>query len=224
MKSKKVKLVSYKRAISQIAIYEKGLATGKERKSSIVEQFRSDISPYLNKNGTLSKRALRSNKARQRFNKIISDFRRSEARTAKNRKSLYEARAEGIDNSEFVADNTLTVEKSGKEILDTFIELSYDRLMHNVGFRCGDVINLITSSDEVTQEDIREVAEYIQKDMNDSTPSFLKGELTKDKVYNQAQIMLDYIIEHNISTEDIKKSLDEWAQKQKEVENDDSLQ
>lgn len=221
MRGKKIQLVSYKRAIQQIGIYERNLAQGKERPSKQVEEFRKAVAPYLNKNGTLSKRALRSNKAKLQFNRIISEFKRGSARTATARKNLKSKIIEGLNESDFVARNKGAYNVSGKELLDTFVALSRDDLMNKLGFTCGEVIKLTTTVEGVTSADIKKVAEYLVRDKESTTPSFLKGELEQDASYNTAMKMLEYLESHDIPTEDIEETLDRIGRRKTPWDNEE---
>lgn len=216
-KEKKVALLPYKRAISQIGIYKKGLAEGKELPSDIVEQFVIDISPYLNKKGDdIKKSTLKSNKQRRQFNKIIKEFTDSAYSTRAKRQQVRKSREEGLETSKFVKDNSGTYTATGKELLETFTALSRDKLMENVGFTCGDVIKLSTTVDDVTSDDIRAVAEYILRDMNSRTPSYLKGELEQDDTYNTAQRLLEYMKDNEIPPEDIESVFDNLKKEDKQ--------
>lgn len=84
----KKKIDTYKLAIKQLRSYEKNVAAGKDLKSSVMEKFKADITPFLNKNGTISKRATRYQKNINTLNSVLSDFKKNPRRAATNRKNI----------------------------------------------------------------------------------------------------------------------------------------
>lgn len=84
----KQKVSAYKLALKQLQRYEKNVAAGKELKSSVMEKFKAGISPFLNKNGTISKRATRYQKNINTLNSVLSDFKKNPRSTASNRKNI----------------------------------------------------------------------------------------------------------------------------------------
>lgn len=84
----KKKIDAYKLALKQLSSYENNVVAGKELKSSVMEKFKADITPFLNKNGTISKRATRYQKNINTLNSVLSDFKKNPHRTATNRKNI----------------------------------------------------------------------------------------------------------------------------------------
>lgn len=95
----KKKISSYKLALKQLRAYEKRVASGKELKSAVMEKFKTDITPFLNKNGTISKRATRYQKNINKLNSVLSDFKKNPHRAAKTRNNIIKkAAATAINN------------------------------------------------------------------------------------------------------------------------------
>ena len=95
----KKKISTYKLALKQLRAYERNVAAGKELKSNVMEKFKADITPFLNKNGTISKRATRYHKNINKLNSVLSDFKQKPHRAAKTRKNIIKkAAATAINN------------------------------------------------------------------------------------------------------------------------------
>jgi len=100
------KISAYKLALKQLRAYEKKVAAGKELKSTVMEKFKADITPFLNKNGTISKRATRYQKNINKLNAVLSDFKKNPRRAAVNRKNIIKKAAATAINNGTVKDKS----------------------------------------------------------------------------------------------------------------------
>lgn len=204
---------SQKNAVRQIGIYKRNIASGTELYSERMEEFEKTLSKYLNKDGSLSKSKLRTEKAKREYNRAITEFNKTSLRTQKSRLEVQEARVKGLEDSDIVKDNSAG-DIDGQELLETFAELSYDKLSKEVGFTSGDIIKLTSTVDKVDKNVLRSVAEYMLKDMNEKMPTSIKQWLETDDAYNTAKRMLEYIEDNDISVEDIDETFDRLKNKE----------
>lgn len=100
----KQKISAYKLALKQLRVYEINVAEGKELKSTVMEKFKADITPFLNKNGTISKRATRYQKNINILNNILTDFKKNPYRAATNRKNIIKKATDTAINNGTVKD------------------------------------------------------------------------------------------------------------------------
>ena len=100
----KQKISAYKLALKQLRVYEIKVAAGKELKSTVMEKFKADITPFLNKNGTISKRATRYQKNINILNNILTDFKKNPYRAATNRKNIIKKATDTAINNGTVKD------------------------------------------------------------------------------------------------------------------------
>lgn len=202
-KQKREKLTCYKAALRQISLHEKAVNKGQEVFSETVNSFKKDISKFINKNGTLSKRALRSNKARKEFNAIVKSFKGSKQATKKQRKETYNKQLNTFQNRGYASNK-----KEFNNILNVFTALSSDYMKDKLGFGSNQIMDISDHTDGVSKDDIQKVAQYIIKDMEDNTPSFLSQYLSVDDTYKVMKDTLSLMDEYELSPDEIKNAFD----------------
>ena len=101
-----IKISAYKLALKQLRAYERNVVAGKELKSAVMEKFKTDIKPFLNKNGTISKRATRYQKNINKLNSVLSDFKQTPHRAATKRKNIIKKATNTAINNGTVKDKS----------------------------------------------------------------------------------------------------------------------
>ncbi len=176
MKSKKkTQVTAYKQALKSISTYEKNLAAGKEIYSKTVEDFKKDISKFLNKKGTLSKRALRYNKAVKEFNDIVSEYRTKARSSAKNRMGIAKKAQQTAINNGTVAD-----EKQYNRAVNMFSSNVVQHLIDTGAFDSDQIIDW-SSDSEISDEDFLRFADYLKIQLED-VPDELKKYSDQDDI------------------------------------------
>lgn len=176
-KQKQEKIRSYQQAFNRIDKYNSNVIAGKEAINPIMDVYAKELSKYRNKNGTLSKRATRSNKAKRRFNALITDILRSkESKVSERKKALSEKR-------KVMNKGLLTLAGEGKEAQAV---KTHEVLKENIfeGFlSSSEYYHLVleaSEDDEVSAEDIIDVLQAIQDRMVLETPLQSKALVLND--------------------------------------------
>lgn len=170
----KKKIVAYKLALKQLRSYEKNVAAGKELKSSVMEKFKADITPFLNKNGTISKRAIRYQKNIDKFNRIVSDFKKNPRKTATNRKNIIKkATATAINNG------TVKDKKHYENAIKLFSNNVIQALLDVGALESDDVVEW--AEDEEKIENYLKLADYLKIQI-EGVPDELKKYHSEDDI------------------------------------------
>lgn len=170
----KKKIDAYKLALKQLRSYEKNVAMGKELKSSVMEKFKADISPFLNKNGTISKRATRYQKNINTLNSVLSDFKKNPRSTATNRKNIIKkATATAVNNG------TVKDIKHYERAINMFSNNVVQALMDVSALDSETVIEW--AEDEYKIENYLKLADYLKIQIED-VPDELKKYHSEDDI------------------------------------------
>lgn len=197
-KKKTIKLLDPKKALRNVSVYEKNRKKQKEPRSKVVENFRDNISKYLNKDGSLSKTKLRTKKARREYNKLVRDFNKSVYSTYKGRRDVEHKATETA-----IKENTYT-RKESKKVREAFAEDIYHYMLQKGALTSSQMINLATDymySDE-SNEILFRVLEEIKKRIEFEVPDELRDDLTLDDIYTVTdKIMNEYFTTNKTLTE-----------------------
>lgn len=174
-----MKLEKSTRALQSAIAYEKNIILGKEIRSEVVEKFIEDIRPFLNKNGTISKRATRSKKARAKFNKIVKDFKKNPYSSQRFRKKLVKKIVETTKR------NTGRSEKTIKKSINLFSDSAMRYLIALAEISSDEVM---TIAEEKNIDDVLEVARLMEKELKFGVPEEMslfdgKPPYTQDDIY-----------------------------------------
>lgn len=170
----KQKVRAYKSALKQIQTYEKNVVAGKELKSSVMEKFKADISPFLNKNGTISKRATRYQKNVNALNSVISEFKKNPRSTATNRKNIIKkATNTAIQNG------TVNDKKHYERAINMFSNNVVQALLDVSALDSETIIEMAEDEDKI--ENYLKLADYLKIQMED-VPDELKKFHTEDDI------------------------------------------
>lgn len=170
----KQKIGAYKLALKQLRSYEKNVAAGKELKSTVMEKFKADISPFLNKNGTISKRATRYQKNIKALNSVLSEFKKNPRRAATNRKNINKkAAATAINNG------TVNDIKHYKRAINMFSNNVVQHLLDVAALDSETVIEW--AEDEEKIEDYLKLGDYLKIQIED-VPDELKKYHSEDDI------------------------------------------
>lgn len=188
-----MKILKSNNVLSQISKYQQNVASGKEKKSEKMERFIKELSPFIGKRGKPLKRQLRSKKQINKFNELVGSFNKSDFSTQRKRISEYNKKVTSIYDSSRVKDiaGKDISKKDAKKILDTFVSLSADYLRSNFSPTSDDIIDMALYDKKITPDTIQEIGNYIMKDMEQRTPSFLQEYLQADDTYNYAIKIMD---------------------------------
>lgn len=170
----KQKVSEYKLALKQLQRYEKNVAAGKELKSSVLEKFKADISPFLNKNGTISKRATRYQKNVNALNTVLSEFKKNPRSTATNRKNIIKkATNTAIQNG------TVNDKKHYERAVNLFSNNVVQALMDVSALDSETIIEMAEDEDKI--ENYLKLADYLKIKMED-VPDELKKFHSEDDI------------------------------------------
>lgn len=170
----KKKIAAYKLALKQLRAYEKNVAAGKELKSSVLEKFKADISPFLNKNGTISKRATRYQKNINALNTVLSEFKKSPRSTATNRKNIIKkATNTAIQNG------TVNDKKHYERAVNLFSNNVVQALMDVSALDSETIIEMAEDEDRI--ENYLKLADYLKIQIED-VPDELKKYHSEDDI------------------------------------------
>lgn len=182
-----VKINAYKRKFKQA---QKLAKQGAE----YAQKFVNALTPLLKRNGELKKREIRSNKQRNNINTIIKryddDIIQEEIRNKQ---------AQGLVNAGY-AWNT----DDAKQIMSAFAVLSIDEMIDKLGFSSEQVITSVQEYPELSAENLKKVAEWLIREREERTPSYLREYLKEDDAYILYDLMLDMLSHENITPEDIE--------------------
>ncbi len=170
----KQKISAYKLALKQLRAYEKKVAAGRELKSTVMEKFKADITPFLNKNGTISKRATRYQKNINILNNILTDFKKNPHRAATNRKNIIKkATATAINNG------TVKDKKHYENAIKLFSNNVVQALLDVSALDSETVIEW--AEDEEKIEDYLKLGDYLKIQIED-VPDELKKYHSEDDI------------------------------------------
>ena len=170
----KQKVSAYKLALKQLQRYEKNVATGKELKSSVMEKFKADISPFLNKNGTISKRATRYQKNVNALNTVLSEFKKNPRSTATNRKNIIKKASNTA-----IQNGTVNDKKHYERAINMFSSNVVQALLDVSALDSETVIEW--AEDEEKIADYLKLADYLKIQMED-VPDELKKFHSEDDI------------------------------------------
>ena len=179
-RKKKVELVAYQRVLNTIPNYIKEVKRGQQVSSNVVNTFIEDIKPFLTRKGTLKKVAIRTNKQREAFNKIVTKFKENPYSSVRFRKKI----ARKIVQSS--VKNKVYNIKEATNVLSTF---SDDVTRWVIDYSHMDSGQVVKMAKEYTFDNISKIAEMLKNEIESKIPleerAVLKKEpYTDDDVYN----------------------------------------
>ena len=193
----KVAIKAYKRKYKQaVKLAKEGNAFAQEYVAFLDEKFKR-------KSNEFKKRDIRSNKQRQAINDATDRYTREfeKYQNSKKRKAKQE---QGLINAGY-ADNR----EQASDIISLFAVLSEDRMKERFGFSCEEIMGLADNAEDIGIENVKKVAQWIQRDMESNTPSYVADYLQEDDTYKLADLVMQIIDEEKISPEDLEMAFSE---------------
>ena len=193
----KVVIKAYKRKYKQaVKLAKEGHAFAEEYISFLDEKFKR-------KSNEFKKRDIRSNKQRQAINDATDRYTKEfeKLQNSKKRKAKQE---QGLINAGY-ADNR----EQANNIMSLFAVLSEDRMKERFGFSCEEIMGLADNAEDIGIENVKKVAQWIQRDMESNTPSYVAEYLQEDETYKLADLVMQIIDEEKISPEDLEMAFSE---------------
>lgn len=178
-KKKDIKVISDKKALRSLRAYEKAKAKKQETTSRTVEEFKKNISKYYNKDGSLKKSALRTDKAKREYNRLIKEFNQSAYSSQASRKRITN---KIIKTS---IERGLYDKEQAKNVISAFTSDSIQYL-YDKGRLTSDQIQAL-GKDHNTLYDFDNIIEKVAKELKErvdfDTPNEMKGKLHEDDFY-----------------------------------------
>ena len=155
------------------------------------------IEKYLNKNGTPSKRALRSRKAREEYNKAVSEFNKARqkgeisalnkaigkstarVKSGAKRGKMPAKQARKIDYAEIARQATQDDSKTARQVRDEIINKIKDEV--NIG---SDLINRLASDKSITTDDFYKIIGELYDSITNGMPADVREDVTKDEAFD----------------------------------------
>ena len=193
----KVAIKAYKRKYNQaVKLAKEGHAFAEEYVAFLDEKFKRNSNEF-------KKRDIRSNKQRQAINDATDRYSREfeKYQNSKKRKAKQEQR---LINAGY-ADNR----EQASDIISLFAVLSEDRMKERFGFSCEEIMGLADNAEDIGIENVKKVAQWIQRDMESNTPSYVADYLQEDDTYKLADLVMQIIDEEKISPEDLEMAFSE---------------
>lgn len=184
---RKVKINAYKRKFKQA---QKLAKQGVE----YAQKFIDALAPHLKRNGELKKRDIRSNRQRSAINSIIHQYDADVIQA-----DVEQKQAQGLVNAGY-AWNT----DEAKHLISAFAVLSANEMMDKLGFSCEQIITAVQEYEEISADNLKKVAEWLIREREERTPSYLHEYLKEDDNYMLFDLMLDILNQENITPEDIE--------------------
>ena len=193
----KVAIKAYKRKYRQaVKLAKEGYAFAEEYIDFLGEKFKR-------KSNEFKKRDIRSNKQRQAINDATDRY-SSEFEKFQNSKKRKAKQEQGLINAGY-ADNR----EQASDIISLFAVLSEDRMKERFGFSCEEIIGLADNAEDIGIENVKKVAQWIQRDMESNTPSYVADYLQEDDTYKLADLVMQIIDEEKIRPEDLEMAFSE---------------
>ena len=193
----KVAIKAYKRKYNQaVKLAKEGHTFAQEYVAFLGEKFKR-------KSNEFKKRDIRSNKQRQAINNATDRYSREfeKFQNSKKRKAKQE---QGLINAGY-ADNR----EQASDIISLFAVLSEDRMKERFGFSCEEIMGLADNAEDIGIENVKKVAQWIQRDMESNTPSYVADYLQEDDTYKLADLVMQIIDDGKISPEDLEMAFSE---------------
>ena len=155
------------------------------------------IEKYLNKNGTPSKRALRSRKAREEYNKAVSEFNKARQRgelgalnkaMGKSTPSIKKGAKRGkmtvkqarkIDYAEIARQASQDDSKTARQVRDEIINKIKDEV--NIG---SDLINRLASDKSISTDDFYKIIGELYDSITNGMPADVREDVTSDEAFS----------------------------------------
>lgn len=155
------------------------------------------IAKYLNKNGTPSKRALRSRKAREEYNRAVKEFNKARQRgelsalnkamgkstthtkNGAKRGKMPSKQARKIDYAEIARQASQDDSKTARQVRDEIINKIKDEV--NIG---SDLIHRLASDTSITTDDFYRIIGELYDSITNGMPADVREDVTSDEAFN----------------------------------------
>lgn len=155
------------------------------------------IAKYLNKNGTPSKRALRSRKAREEYNRAVKEFNKARqrgelsalnkamgkstthAKSGAKRGKMTAKQARKIDYAEIARQAAQDDSKTARQVRDEIINKIKDEV--NIG---SDLIHRLASDQSITTDDFYRIIGELYDSITNGMPADVREDVTSDEAFN----------------------------------------
>lgn len=192
-RTKKVKILPYKQIFREA---KKKASKGIQYAVDFVEFFEPKMKVRKNE---LKKRDVRSNKQRRLVNEAVEYYKESREKEKKSHERERQREESLVNNG------TVDSKEDARNLISLFAVMSIDELAQKLGLSSEEIVDLYNEYDEdLAVENIRKVAEWVQRDKEMSTPSYLKDYLQEDDAYRLVDLVLNIMKNEEISQEDLE--------------------
>lgn len=199
-----MKIEAYKQTLKTISAYEVALEKGDVIQSKTIEEYKEKISKFVTKKGELRKNI--SQKNLEKFNKIVSDFKKSKfSKMSQLRKTSAKQEKSLVKNETVTSENVKNFRKLISQVGSKKIKID-----SNV------VVNLTEEIDETSVDDISSMLDHLKQMKENATPEELKSELMfEDEDFSDLQNIIDITktmteAEKKQFLKDIESSNEHW--------------
>lgn len=198
-KSKKQKLLNYKKAVRHARAVVNASKRGELPHSVGAEQFLREIEPHLTKKGNLKKRDIRSNVQIANINKIISQYvtKNDINKSVKKLIKEYNYRAKNLEKKRVAINN------KGKSMVNNFINFSNFELQGIFYMTSDQIVALTNEYGDISVDDIDFIINELVQNKINKTPNELLEYIKQDDFYKLSDKILDLIHNKAFNKEDI---------------------
>ena len=198
-KSKKQKLLNYKKAVRHAKAVINASKRHEIPHSVGAEQFLREIEPHLTKKGTLKKRDIRSNIQITNINKIISHYvsKNDINKSVKKLIKEYNYRAKNLEKKRVAEDN------KGKAMINNFINFSNFELQGIFFMSSDQIVDLTNEYGDISIDDIDFIINSLVQNKINKTPNELLDYIKEDDFYKLTDKILDLIHNKAFNKDDI---------------------
>lgn len=171
--TKQVRIRSGNKAKKISESYRKKVEAGKEKASKELDRLLSELDKYLGKKGQVLKSKTRSNKARQNYNKLLEDIEKANKDRSRKKKQT-KGTADKVQKYFGMKG------KHAKAAAEIFV--NYTMPIAAKGWRPSEVV-LALAEAGFDSDSISRVLDYIERDIEFSTPDEMKKFREVDDIY-----------------------------------------
>lgn len=202
-KIKQTKIRSDKQVKKIAERYKKNLDKGAEKASKDLDKLLKDLEQYYGKRGKLLKSKIRSEKAKQRYNQILEDIKQLGSAPKRANKSKEVQKSETSDKLQKYFGMTGEHAAAAAEI---FVNRTMPIAAR--GYKPSQVV-LTLAEAGFDSDSIQKVLDYIERDLEWSTPDEMRLFREEDDIYMFVSHMASiYELDPRIPTDDVIKLAD----------------
>lgn len=198
----KIKTASVNKALAAAAEYSQNIAAKTEGVYEAFNEAVEAMKPFLNKDGSVSKRKTRSKKAKEALNAAaahVLEVGSSKRKRQRNKKNYQTAQAAQVLQDKFKGKGS---KGKGSTAANVFFSKTWDKISKNIN---SDVV-IVLSDAGFNVNQILDITTYLKKQIIGRTPKDLKKYVKED----EASLFIDHV--SNLHTLYPQMTLDEITQ------------